>query len=380
MKVAIVTPTTFPSCLPEDTEHFASYGSEHVGAGTIQAFMKYGPSDIEFEFYAPIGSTNFQDNDRVNFHPLMNTYGQHPPNSDDMLENVCFEHGTKSEDLLKCDFVIDMSKFCCSIEQLYYYHKFRKYVLLRSGHRDHNYPFRILNPADRHYVTHNKYYTELYAQAGYPADYVNHGISDFWCPGDNPEYWKYFEDKGLTRKGYFLFGHRPSIEKGLGRVLELAKAFPNETFVISTSAVLPDHQMTLNNILAEAKSFGLNNLLYIPSPMRPGYHYYRREIIRNAKASLTIWLTDTFYLDMLSYVGLEHLFCGIPLIASKAAGSLSMVGEEAHKKILLYVDGMESCKYAIEHFNSYDLKGRALPEWTQPETVNKYMELFKKYS
>ena len=339
-----------------------------------------GPQDYNFEFYAPIGSTSFQDEERVTFHPIANTYGEHPANNDDRLEQVSFEHGTQSTDLLKCDFVIDMSKFCGSTEELYNYHKFRKFVTLRSGHRDYFYPWRIKTPADRHYVVHNKYYIDTFAQGGYPTDYVHHGIDPFWCPGESPEYWKYFEDRGLTRKRYYLFAHRPSVEKGLGRVVELASAFPQETFVVSTSATLPDHKITLNKIMEFCKQNGVNNLLYIPSPTRPGYHYYRRELLRNCKASLCIWLTDTGYVDMIGYIGLESLACGAPLLASKAPGSLSILGEGAHKKSVLYIDGIESCKYAVEHFNSYDLKGELPGDWRPQDTVSKYMELFKKYS
>lgn len=376
MKIAVITPTTFPSCLPYDS-HVSTYGSEWVGSSTIKYFLDLGPKDIELEFYAPIGSTNFQGNDRVTFHPLKNTYGQHPPNSDDRLEEVCFEHGTKSEDLLKCDFVIDMSKFCCSVEDLYYYHKFRKFVLLRSGHQDYFYPWRI---QERHYVVHNKYYTELFGKAGHPVDYVHHGIDPFWCPGDSPEHWTFFEDKGLTKKGYHLYAHRPSPEKGLGRVVDLAIAFPSETFVVSTSANLPDHRANINIMLKGIADHGIKNLLYIPCPTNNQYHYYRRELLRHCKSSLCVWLTDTFYVDMIGYIGLESLACGAPLIASKAAGSLSILGEEAHEKSVLYIDGLESCKYAIKHFDSYSLKGTTPEGWTPQDTVNKYMELIKKYS
>jgi len=376
MKIGIITATTFVSALPNDIQHPSYYGSEHVGAELVEYLLELTNHTVEF--WAPIGSTNFSNNDRVKFHPIKNTYGQHPP--DDLIESVSFEHGAQTTDLLNCDFVIDMSKFCNSIEELFYYNKFRKFVILRSGHQDYFFPFRINPPTDRHYVTHNRYFTELYGQAGYPADYVNHAIHPFWCPGDNPEYWKYFEDKGLEKKNYWLFAHRPATVKGIERVLELASVFPNDVFCISTSAPLPDHQQTLNEVLRQAQSKQLTNIKYIPCPTRPAYHHYRREIMRNAKGSLCIYLTDGSYVDNIGYIGLESLACGAPLIATKSAGSLDILGDDAHKKSVLFIDGIESCKYAVEHFSSYDLKGELPLGWTKEDTVNKYMELFKKYA
>ena len=136
MRFAIISSTTFGATLC-DSKHVAYYGSEMYNAALVLALAEIGH---QIEWYAPIGSEPFRDNPNVTYHPIKNSYGEHL--NSELLEDICFEHGTQTTDLLKCDFVIDMSKQAHCIEELYYYHKLRKFLCYRSGHRDHLYRFR----------------------------------------------------------------------------------------------------------------------------------------------------------------------------------------------------------------------------------------------
>ena len=325
----------------------------------------------DIEWYGPIGSSSFMDNPRVTYHPTKNSYGQHLPS--ELLEDISFEHGALTTDLMKSDFIIDMSKQGHCVEELYYYSKLRRFLCYRSGHQDHFFPFRI-GPQDRHYLLPNRYFVKLFADVGIPADYVNHYIPDFWGPGEDDQYWKW---PNLTRKEYYLFPHRAHPNKGLNVIIRLAKELPNETFVISTSTPLADHIENWNR--AKTECAGLPNIKFIQCPQHSKYHYYRRELLRGAKAVLSPY-EGGIYHDNGGYVSLESERCGTPVIITDSPESRDVYSDEAEGKSLIYIDGFHSVKMAIQHFSSYDLKGELPSGWGPQDTVNKYMELIKKYS
>ena len=372
MRIAILSSSTFPAALCDDPDgHIAFYGSEIYNAYLVQALSE----NHDIGWWAPIMSSTFRDNPRVEYHPTKNSYGEHL--NSELIEDVSFIHGETTSDLLEYDFIIDMTKFGHCVEELYYYNKLRRFLCYRSGHRDHLYPFR-LPTHDRHYVLPNASFVQLFANDGFPADYVQHYIPDFWCPADGPsEYWKFFEDRDVEWKNFYLFSHRTSLHKGLSLMMKLVKFMPDTNFVFSTSTMLREHLENWNKAVAMCKDYP--NAKFIQCPMNSKYHFYRRELLRGAKALMSPYSGDPYH-DMGGYVSLECAQSGTGIILADTPESRQIWGDDCDGKSLLYVDGFNSAKMAIQHFDSYNIRGQVAPGWTKADTVNKYMELFKKYS
>ena len=376
MHLAIISATTFPSSLPSDTTATQGYGSEVYNAVLCQGLGELGH---DIEFYAPVGSSRYIDR-KVRYHPIKNSHGDH---IDEVLD-TCAQDGSKYTDLLNVDFVISGEKLGNNIEQLHYHNPgFKKYCCYRSGYADFVYPLGL--PLEkRHYVTHCKDFQNEFKKAGFDSDVCWFGIPKFWTRDLTSEFWIWFEIKySITQGGYWLFPHRPSLDKGIDVVLKLAEYFPAETFVISTAAPLPDHKAVMKQCKMAVADKRLTNVKFVDVPESPYYQYHRRALISGAKAVLCPYPWPAPYRDTGGLQGAEAMSCGTPLIVTRSPGSEEWWGGAGSQPSqdetgVVFIDGMDSARMAIKYWSTYDLHPNC--PYTVEAYAKDYMKVIEKYT
>lgn len=341
MIIDILCNHTFTSALPDDLRSVHQYGSEGMAAILATELSK----EHEIHFYAPVGSSRIGV-----FHPIRRTDGKYI--QPDTLDNTSLD-GSKTTDLLQSDFIIDMTPFANTLEELTTYYDFRKYIAYRLGFRDYLAP--KLPPNQCHFLTHCQTFADLYEKAGYPGCQVAHfGISDFWSLGNppdwDPNYFSGFDSSGIHYKDYLLYPHRYNREKGSFLVLKLAQDFPKETFVFSSAAVLPDHIQQLNELKTEVVSKNLTNVKFVDFPSTPDREFYRRELYRNAKCTLSPFIANTGYHDTGGILSMESIKCGTPVIVTRSLGSEEILGHQEDKGVF-FSDGYESLKLLVKYID-----------------------------
>ncbi len=366
MKIAVVSATTTPACLPDDPHHTSFYGSEMYAAVLVKGLADAGH---EIGFWAPVGSSTFKEHPSIKYHPLVNSKGAHLEN--ELLENISYD-GSKTTDILDFDFLIDMSKQAHVSEELRLYHGFNRYINYRSGYQDWGAPMRC----EPHFVTHCEYFADNFKKNGFTAEVARFGLSDFWheYPDDDDP----VKDEwiGIKPLDYFLFPHRPVPDKGIDTVLRLARAFPEETFVISTAAVFEDHIREMARVKQECSD--IPNIRFIDCPKNHKYHYYRRALMRNAKAVLSLFNDRDGYMDTSGLVTFEAIRSGCAAIVTRSAGSEEMLGGLEGKGVE-FVDGYDGARLAIK-YKAYETRPSVGPEWIPIKTyVDDYLYIIDKY-
>jgi glycosyltransferase involved in cell wall biosynthesis len=343
--IAVISDVTYPSCLPEDPINLSRYGSEPMHVLLADALVKRGHT---VHWYAPRGSTPVGI-----FHPLNLTWGVAPLNesvSDHSLD------GSRTEDLMDMDFIIDMSAAALNVQKLRHFYFFKKYLCYRNGF--HSYGPPRVYPEDKHYVVPSKQNQESFKRGGFDSDVVYYGISDFYSPNSkaqvsDDEYFFHFVRKTgefIERKGYFLFPHRMTPEKGTGILIQLAKDYPHEKFVIATDTPILFHQEHKNEVMRAIKD--LPNVKFVNIPFTPKHHYYKRELLRNAKAVLSPFDYPK-YLEGFGLVSAESIACGTPIIITDSPSSHELWRQYVDA---LIVTGISGFKMAIDYFTSFNLK------------------------
>ena len=264
--------------------------------------------------------------------------------------------GSKTEDLMDCDGIIDMTASVSNIEQLYWFRdgkdfsrEMPPYVCYRNGYNAFAAPRIHLQM--RHYTVPSLQNMRIFNANGHDATCVYYGCPPMYKKGDNPEFWKYFEEEfGLKKKEYFLFPHRPTADKGIDMVKQLASRFPNETFVLSAATPIAEHQAGLTKLLQEASTLHMENIKYCPIPMNPMHHYYKRELMRHAKAGLTCF-DPSRYIEGFNLTNMEFVANGTPIIVtdSESSRELWVHGKDA----IIVPYHLESFSAAIEKFSTY---------------------------
>lgn len=373
MKIAIISATTFPASLPDDFQAKHGYGSETMNAVLAQGMIEAGH---EVDFFAPLGSSILG-----NFHPLYNSRGQHLPS--ELFEfnlgqgiHVSLENPPLSHQMLKdFDFVIDGSKSGENVEQLKLFDGFNKFACYRSGYQDWNHPFK-LDPADRHLVTHCNYFKDNFDKNGFPVDVAHFGVHPFWEQGENNgKYLDWVLKQDIHN--YFLFPHRTSPQKGIDTLLKLAKTFPDETFVIATATPLPDHQQSLKDFKQRVETSGLSNIKFVVVPEGREYDFYRRELLRNAKAILSPFSNEQGYMDTGGLISLEALACGTPVLVSRSPGSEELLQHQEDGGVI-FCDGYDAFRLAIKHEDFAEMKPKTLV-WTVENYINEWMKIIEKF-
>jgi glycosyltransferase involved in cell wall biosynthesis len=359
MKISIISNYTFSSALPDDLKAIHQYGSESMSAILAQQLSKTD----EIRFFAPLGSSRLGE-----YHPLKRTDGKYLQS--DLLEDISLD-GQHHTDLLD-SFVIDCTPWANNVTELVTYNNFRNYLCYRLGYQDYLYP--KLDPRLKHHVTHCDYFKNLYEKAGFRGCQVAHfGLTDFWKPYDKPEPWTEYcisPFAYLNWKDYFLFPHRYNQEKAPHLVLKLAQDFPQETFVFSSAAVLPDHIAALKHWKEECARMNLANVKFIDIPSTPDREYYRRELYRNAKATLSPFLLLPDYHDTGGILSMESIKCGTPIVVTRSLGSEEIFNHQEDAGAF-FIDGYESLRLSIKHIDFLSAKPNHW-KWTPELYGNDY--------
>ena len=330
--------------------------------------------DWEFHWYAPAGSTTFEDRQNVTFHPFHLEYGA--ASQYELLDHCSLE-GLTYKTLLNSDFIIDHSASAINVESLKIYEGFLKYVCYRNGYVAFNHP--RLGQNERHYITPSKANAEIFKQNGFDSIPIYYGIPGgfyYQTPALDQEYWGYFEKLGLTEKQYFVFPHRPTKDKGIDKIVRLAKELPDIKFVIAGNAIIPEHYLSLLDAKRQALYQNLNNIIFIDIPLNPAHAVYLRELCRNAKAMLSPFDYPT-YIEGFGITNAISVALGTPLIISDSPSTreLWIEGKDA-----LYVDGYYSLKYAVENFDSMATKLAPSNKFRMDDYARNYEELANLYN
>src|SRR5438105_1622286 len=348
--IAVISDTTYPACTPDDPYNLSKYGSETIHHLLADTLAKRGHT---VHWYAPRGSSLVTANESVN-HPLNLTWGIAPLN-----ENISEQSldGSRTEDLLEMEFVIDMSAAAKNIQQIRLYYFYKRYCCYRNVF--HSYGPPRVYPEDKHYVVPSQQNRASFRRGGFDAHVQYYGISPFYSrDGADPDSFRYFEyfqrktAEFMSPRDYFLFPHRITPEKGTGILVQLAKAYPNEKFVIATDTPITGHQEHRIEVARAIKE--LKNIRFVTIPFTPQHHYYKRELLRNAKAVLSPFNYPE-YLEGFGLVSAEAVACETPIIISDSPSSRELW---IHGTDGLIVEGLSGFKMAIDHFASYNFKPR----------------------
>ena len=356
MRISIIGNYCFTASLPDDLKAVHQYGSESMTAILASQLAKHH----QVEFHAPVGSSRIGV-----YHPTRRTDGKYLPS--DLLDDISLD-GSKHTDLTNSEFVIDCTPWANNTQSLALYEDYHKYLNYRLGYKDYEHP-QHLPRNQRNYITHCTHFAELYRAAGYSAQVAHFGLTDFWSPKtevDN-EYSDYFARMAITNGDYFLFPHRYNPEKGSFDIIRLAQDFPDKTFVFSSAGVSPDHIAYLRQLQNIAPS----NCKFIQFPSTPDRDYYRRELYRNAKATLSPFKLMNGYEDTGGILSMESIKCGTPVIVTRSTGSDEIFNHQEDAGAF-FIDGYESLKLHIKHTDFLSAKPNHW-KWTPELYTQEYI-------
>lgn len=341
MKIAVISDTTYRSCTPDYSNNLSFYGSEPAHAVIAKGLSE----KHDVHFFAPQGSEPIGT-----FHPLTCYNGGYAEN--EILDEISLERLT-TDYLADFDFVLDFSAVGRNIEELINYHGFKNYGVFRNGYNGYTVP--RLRLKDRHYIVPSHQNKRVFEKHGFPnVETIYYGIPDFYCAGVDEEYKSIVEMSGLVSKAYFLYPHRPTPEKGSQHILQLAKYFPEETFVFMVSNnPVTQHKDAIASLRKEVVNKSLHNVKFVELPLNNKHHYYKRELMRHAKAILSPF-NPNIYLEGFGLANAEAVACGTPLLISDSESSRELWTDEKDGLIIPYDDRLWGFKQAIKHFDSYN--------------------------
>jgi glycosyltransferase involved in cell wall biosynthesis len=367
LKISVISDTTYRSCTP-DYEHCLSfYGSEPAHAIIAKGLFEKGH---DVYFFAPQGSEPIGT-----FHPLICFNGAYSEN--EILDETSLE-GLKTDYLKDFDFILDFSAVAKNVESVRNYYGFKNYGVFRNGYTGYTVP--RLRLADRHYIVPSVQNKRIFEKHGFTDVFVAYyGIpDDFYCAGEDPNYINLFSSNGLeTGKNFYLYPHRPTPEKGSLNIIELAAAFPNETFVFMVSNnPVQQHKNALQDLKRLVVSKSLKNVKFVELPLTNKHHYYKRELMRHAKAILSPF-NPSVYLEGFGLANAEAVACGTPLLITDSESSRELWIDEKDGLIIPYDDRLWGFKQAIKHFDSYSHSFEPVNKFSVPDCINNYENFIK---
>jgi glycosyltransferase involved in cell wall biosynthesis len=373
LKIACINDTTYRSSTPDYENNLSFYGSEPYHAVIAKGLAQKGH---EVHWFAPQGSEPIGT-----YHPTLCMNGYYAEN--EILDEISLEQPkltTKWFIDAKIDFILDYSAIVRNIEHIQQYYGFNNYGVFRNGYNGYAVP--RLRLKDRHYIVPSNQNQKIFEKHGFTdVATIYYGVPDFYSPHPvvsenktyDPEYDSFFDNNNIQIKNYFLYPHRPTPEKGSDHIIQLAKMFPDETFVFMVSNnPVPQHKDALSGL--KKQSVDLKNVKYVELPLTNKHHYYKRELMRHAKAILSPF-NPQVYLEGFGLANAEAVACGTPLLITDSESSRELWIDEKDALILPYDDRMVSFKMAIKHFSSYDFEPKN--KFTISECISnyeKYME------
>jgi glycosyltransferase involved in cell wall biosynthesis len=346
-KIAVISDCTYRSSTPDYINNLSFYGSEPYHAVIAKGLAQKG---YDVHWFAPSGSEPIGT-----FHPLVCLNGDWTDK--ETLDETSLEH-LKIEYLQDFDFVLDFSANAQNVEQLAFFYGYRNYGTFRNGYVAFDVPRVKL--AFRNYIVPSHQNKRIFEQHGFTNDTVSviyYGIPEFYCPTPNyvsEEEEEYYSILGMNLlfEKYFLYPHRPTPEKGSLHILQLAKMFPEETFVFMVSNnPLIEHQTALLDL--KNKAGDSKNIRFVELPLTNKHHYYKRELMRHAKAILSPF-NPHIYKEGFGLANAEAVACGTPILITDSESSRELWIDEKDGLILPYDDRMAAFRMAIKHFGSYD--------------------------
>jgi glycosyltransferase involved in cell wall biosynthesis len=140
---------------------------------------------------------------------------------------------------------------------------------------------------------------------------VNYGIPDFYEPIKNPS------------KDYILYVGAPRKEKGIFRILNIAKRLPEEKFIFAWRAISEEHKKTQQEFLEKAKD--IKNVVFYELP-EENQLKEKIKLMQNAKAFIQV--NEPNYVEAQGLARLEALRCGAPLIVEESEAAREFLNED----------------------------------------------------
>ena len=289
----------------------------------------------------------------------------------EVLDETSLE-GLSYKYLEQFDFVLDFSAIARNIEYLVNYSGYHNYGVFRNGYNGYTVP--RLRLVDRHYICPSYANKKIFESHGFPEVHVAYyGIPSFYSPSsvNEPEFPEWFAQNNIEPNNYFLFGHRPTEEKGSYHVLQLAQMFPNENFVYMVSNnPVQQHKSAMQDL--KKKAIGLPNIKFVELPLHNKHHYYKRDLMRFCKAGLSPF-NPAVYLEGFGLTNAEIVANGRPILITDSESSRELWVDEKDGLILPYDDRMSAFRMAIKHFESYSF------DPTNKFTVSDCISNYEKY-
>jgi glycosyltransferase involved in cell wall biosynthesis len=260
------------------------------------------------------------------------------------------------------------------VEEVRNYYGFTNYGVFRNGYNGYTVP--RLKLADRHYIVPSLQNKRIFEKHGFPnVSCIKYGVPDFYSRPKSKfevgnEYIQFFQNINMNENGYYLYPHRPTSEKGSHDVLQLAESFPNETFVymVSNNPVI-QHKDAIQELKRIVISKNLQNVKFVELPLNNKHHYFKRELMRHAKAILSPF-NPSIYLEGFGLANAEAVACGTPILISDSESSRELWIDEKDGLIIPYDDRLWGFKQAISHFESYNFD--PVNKFSVQECINNY--------
>ena len=276
------------------------------------------------------------------------------------------------------DFILDYSAVARNVEMLNQYYGFFNYACFRNGYTGFNVP--RLRVKERNYLVPSIQNQNIFLKNGFPSRVAYYPVPDFYSPAPNNSitdnlYVDFFTSNGLTSKEYFLFPHRPTSEKGSHGILLLAKHFPKENFVFMVSNnPVEDHKKGIKELKQHVISSNLTNIKFVELPLTNLHHYYKRELLRQAKAVLSPF-NPLKYKEGFGLANAEAVACGTPILISDSESSTELWRDEIDGMVIPYDDKLWGFKQIIRNFSTYSFSPSN--RYTVEKSISNYENIMK---